>query len=61
MSKPSDSPWEALLEELDDMLEDDRYEWAEETLEGIRGWVAENKHCTEKQQTAVANIRESVE
>lgn len=61
MSKPSDSPWEELLEEIDDMLNDDMYEWAEETLEGIREWVARSAHCTEKQETAVANIRASAE
>jgi len=61
MSRPSDSPWEALLEEVDEMLDDNTYEWAAETLEGIREWVSTHEHCTPKQEQAIANIRSSTE
>ena len=48
--------WEDLIEQIDELLEDDDYEFALDTLEGIRAWVAENEHCTENQQQAIENI-----
>ena len=41
---------------MDDLLEDDRYSYAIETLEGIREWCAKNEHVTPKQAEAVENI-----
>jgi hypothetical protein len=39
------------------MLGDEIYEFASDKLYGIQDWVLRNKHCTEKQKTAVNNIR----
>ena len=44
---------------IDDMLLDDVFEFAEETLQGIRKWIAENKTVTQNQITAVDNILNS--
>lgn len=52
--------WEKLIDEIDDMLLDEDYIFASDTLEGIREWVEENQHCTSKQREAVRNIKESV-
>ena len=51
-----DCEWEGLLEQIDQLLDDEQYEFAQDTLEGIREWVEEQEHCTEKQKTAVQNI-----
>ncbi|MCE5277157.1 MAG: hypothetical protein ABFD92_16640 [Planctomycetaceae bacterium] len=51
--------WEDLIERIDEMLDEEKYEWAADTLEGIRGWVARNEHCTDKQKQAVDNIEEA--
>ena len=48
--------WEELLDEIDEMLEEEIYEFAVDTLEGIRDWVSDNEHCTEAQKDAVKNI-----
>lgn len=55
--------WEDLLEQISDLRDDpeNRFSFADETLEGIYDWVQEHEHCTEKQQTAVSNIERSVE
>lgn len=52
--------WEELLEDIDDMLEGEKYEFAMDTLEGIYEWVLRAEHCTEAQKEAVDNIKESV-
>ena len=51
--------WEGLLDDIDMCLEEDKYEFAQDTLEGIQTWVAENEHCTDGQKSAVRNIMES--
>ena len=53
--------WEELLEDVDEMMDNEKYEFASDTLEGIRDWVAEKEHCTESQQNAVENIQAVVE
>ena len=53
--------WVELLEEIDELMDDDKYEFAQDTLEGIREWVTEKEHCTENQTIAVENIRNSKE
>ena len=50
--------WEELLEEIDELLEDSKYEFAQDTLEGIKEWVSEKEHCADGQKDAVANIRD---
>ena len=53
--------WEELLEDIDELMDDDKYEFAQDTLEGIRNWVSGEEHCTVSQTIAVENIRESKE
>jgi hypothetical protein len=52
--------WEA-LEELNELCEDSDYEFANDTLSGIADWVEREQHVTEKQLTAIANIKRAVE
>ena len=51
---------EEVLEQIDEMLEHERYEFATDTLEGIKEWIVEHDHCTPDQYHAVRNIAESV-
>ena len=44
---------------IDDMLFDSDYEFADDTLTGIRNWIEEHEHITEGQIEAIENIRES--
>ena len=53
--------WSEVLEELNDLCEDSDYEFANDTLSGIAEWVEEKHHITEKQLTAIANIKRAVE
>lgn len=53
--------WEDALEELNDLCEDTRFEWANDTLSGIAENVENRKHITEKQVNAIANIKDAVE
>jgi len=53
--------WEDLVERIEEMLDDERYAFASETLQGIANWVFENEHCTEAQKQAVENIAASIE
>lgn len=48
---------EDLLRDIAEMIESERYDYAEDTLVGIAKWVEDNQHCTEKQESAVANIK----
>lgn len=51
-----DCEWVDQLDAIDDLLEDERYEFAQDTLEGIREWVEENEHITDGQKKAINNI-----
>lgn len=51
--------WETGLEEIEECLDDPDYEFAEDTLEGIKEWVEHHEHITEKQQEAIDNIIDS--
>jgi hypothetical protein len=53
--------WSEALEELNDLCEDSDYDFASDTLLGIAEWVEEKHHITEKQITAIANIKRAVE
>ena len=53
--------WPEFLEQLEDLIEDERYGFASQTLNGIHDWVEENEHCTQNQKDAVANIENSIE
>ena len=48
--------WEGTLEQIEEALDSGDYDWAEDTLTGIKTWVKENEHVTPKQERAVANI-----
>lgn len=52
--------WEIYLDDIEEMLGDEDYEFAEDTLQGIYEWVEENEHITEKQKDAIDNIRGSI-
>ena len=49
--------WEAVIS---DMLDDEDYGFAGDTLEGIKEWIIEHNHVTPKQITAILNIEESI-
>ena len=51
---------EGVLEQIDEMLDQERYEFATDTLEGIKEWIVEHEHCTPDQFEAVQNIADSV-
>lgn len=53
-----DGDWEPLVRRIDEMLGDERFEFAVETLEGIKEWCLENEFCTEAQRQAVKNIED---
>jgi hypothetical protein len=52
---------EEVLEELNDLCADPDYEWANDTLSGIAEWVEEHGHVTDRQLSAIENIKEKVE
>jgi Arc/MetJ-type ribon-helix-helix transcriptional regulator len=49
--------WAALADEIDEMVTSGRYEWAENTLDGIRESVEAHEHASERQREAVQNIK----
>jgi len=53
--------WEDMLATIEEMMDDDDFDFAYDTLSGIKDWVEENHHITERQTEAVNNIRESIE
>ena len=63
---PDDPDWETLTwpqarDVCDLLMDDDRYEFAWQTLYGIRLWIVENKHVTPRQIQTIRNIKEAVE
>lgn len=56
----SDCNWLTAIEEIDELLDDPDYDFAEDTLVGIKDWVEHHEHITENQRQAVENIRESI-
>lgn len=49
----------ALLRQIDELLEDRAYEWAEDTLTGIQSTVERTGKCTDGQRRAVQNIEDA--
>ena len=49
------------MDEIDDLVVDEKYEWAVDTLGGIFETVGKNEHATDRQKEAVENIRRSKE
>ncbi|OGQ00750.1 MAG: hypothetical protein A2Z40_04050 [Deltaproteobacteria bacterium RBG_19FT_COMBO_60_16] len=52
---------EKFLAEIEELLNDPDYEWAEDTLHGIAETVEGMEHCTPGQQAAIDNIVEAVQ
>lgn len=52
---------QALIDEIENLLEDGRYRFAADTLEGIVQTLSEGREPTPGQYQAVRNIRESKE
>jgi len=48
--------WQKLLATIDYMMQSDRYQFAADTLSGIREWIVIHEHCTDAQVQAVENI-----
>ena len=53
--------WSAVLDDIDDMIVEDRYQWSLDTIDDICEWVGTNKHVTDKQLAALDNIRNATE
>ena len=52
---------QVILDECDDMLLDSDYDFAADTIQGIRDHIEKHKTVTPRQKKAIANIRASVE
>lgn len=52
---------EDYLATIDILLDDDRIEWAWDTLEGIRNYVKSNRHITQRQMDTVDGYQRKVE
>lgn len=48
--------WSIWLDRIDDMLLDETYIFADDTLSGIKEWIDTNQHITDKQREALINI-----
>jgi len=55
----SSCDWESVLEACEELLEDSDYEFAFDTLMGIKNWIETNEHVTNRQEDAITNIRNS--
>ena len=55
----SSCDWESALEECEELLGDTDYEFASDTISGIKEWVETNKHVTPRQLDAITNIQNS--
>ncbi len=45
------------ITELEELVEDEKYQWALDTLQGILDNVIDFGHITDRQKIAVANIK----
>lgn len=57
----ADCEWEENLDVCKDILDDLENEWCFDTITGIKKWVEENEHITEKQINAIENIQSAIE
>ncbi len=48
--------WEEYHEALEEMLNEDKYEYASDFLEGVYCYVAENEHITDRQKESINNV-----
>ena len=51
-----DQPWYQFVGEIDDLLATGEYDWAFDTLSGIRETVEKSRRVSEAQRRAVANV-----
>jgi len=57
--------WEEYLDKIELLLDDEEYEFASNTLQGIKDWITgegarePRNHITPKQQQAIENIENS--
>ena len=58
---PSEPEWQEYTKIMVEMFNEEKYDFACETIGGIYDWVIENQHITEEQIIAIQNIKESVE
>ena len=56
-----DCDWLFYIDLSEEMLLDEKYEFAEKTVSGIKKWVDKANHITDKQKEALDNIYNSVE
>lgn len=52
--------WEDEKDRIESMLNNGRFDFAMDTLEGILVWVQEQEHVTANQKRAIDNIENSV-
>jgi len=57
----NDCEWLDYIDLADDMLLDEEYDFASDTIEGIKDWIKENEHVTDNQKNALQNIYKSAE
>lgn len=49
--------WTVVVEVIDEMLDDDRYKFATETLTGIRSRISAEQFASLGQRNSIANIK----
>ena len=57
----SECQWEDYSDTIKDLMDDGKYSFALDTLEGIGEWVEAHSHITDRQKEAVDNISGSKE
>jgi hypothetical protein len=57
----NDQEWREVVDTCDEMLLDEDYIFASDTIQGIRDNIEESKRVTPNQKRAIDNIKESVE
>lgn len=50
-------PWYQFVQEIDELLDNQQYDWAWDTLEGIKASVQRYQSVTEGQDRAIRNIK----
>ena len=51
--------YQEYIDTVDEMLLDEKYEFATDTLLGIRNWAEENEFITDRQIDGIENIKKS--
>ena len=53
--------WADKIDEIDDLLNNKKANFAEDFLSSVKKWVEKNEHITEKQANGIANVRRAAE